>query len=574
MTDSSSLVAGSLDTQPFTPPAGQAGRARGGLLAPMILAFLTVGCSSSSPGLFNSWLDPIAVGNFTREGTLEIRTSLSIQDTSWGIPGASEPTPDDLAPHPEEYRFTAGDAMAIRIFELFASNTEAMLQPTIDEVGNIRLPLVGTVLVTGLTARELEDELKDILAQKGIIQDAQVVVEPLIRRHNTYTVFGATGGPNIYPLPMPDFRLLDALSISGGLAEQVLDIYVFRDEPVEPEAPGPVERALELEGLEEPPAEGDAQEPEAAPTYLTGGLGEPFAGLGDWQQPPPAGGGAPAGNTAAQQPPPSQPATDRETQDLLEAVAPGQEAWPEVATQPAAEEAAPARSRWVFLNGKWIEVQPEAAEEAAPPPGSEWAEEAIEAPPDLPQPAVDWDSVAGETTRRIIHVAADALRNGDPRYNIVIRPRDTIRLQVGEIGEYYMMGQINRPGIYSLSGRELTLKAAIAGAGNLGALAWPERCTVYRRLGDREEMIQVNLNRLFSGDDPDFYIRKNDLILVGTHPAAIFLAVLRNAFRITYGFGFVYDRNFADVDNVERQVKAQLRARDEYEADNQFPGLF
>jgi hypothetical protein len=36
------------------------------------------------------------------------------------------------------------------------------------------------------------------------------------------------------------------------------------------------------------------------------------------------------------------------------------------------------------------------------------------------------------------------------------------------------------------------------------------------------------------------------VIEVGTSVRAPFWAVVRNAFRMTYGFGFVYDRNFAD----------------------------
>ena len=34
--------------------------------------------------------------------------------------------------------------------------------------------------------------------------------------------------------------------------------------------------------------------------------------------------------------------------------------------------------------------------------------------------------------------------------------------------------------------------------------------------------------------------------MVGTNALAPFVAALRGAFRITYGFGFLYDRNFAD----------------------------
>jgi len=41
--------------------------------------------------------------------------------------------------------------------------------------------------------------------------------------------------------------------------------------------------------------------------------------------------------------------------------------------------------------------------------------------------------------------------------------------------------------------------------------------------------------------------------MVGTNAAAPFISAFRNAFRITYGFGFLYDRNYAyDNDNQNR----------------------
>ena len=184
------------------------------------------------------------------------------------------------------------------------------------------------------------------------------------------------------------------------------------------------------------------------------------------------------------------------------------------------------------------------------------------------QPSIDWAQVAGLTEQRVIKVSASALREGDPRHNIVVRPGDIIRLASGEFGEYYVMGQIIRPGAYSLTGRMITLKTAIAAAGNLAPLAWPTHCTVYRRLGDREQMIQVNLDAIFAGREQDFFIKQDDLILVGTHPVAPFLAVLRNAFRVSYGFGFVYDRNFADIDAYGGKINPANRPQ------STFPNLF
>jgi len=41
------------------------------------------------------------------------------------------------------------------------------------------------------------------------------------------------------------------------------------------------------------------------------------------------------------------------------------------------------------------------------------------------------------------------------------------------------------------------------------------------------------------------YLKPDDVIEVGTNAVAPFLAAIRGGFRMTYGFGFLYDRNYA-----------------------------
>jgi len=48
---------------------------------------------------------------------------------------------------------------------------------------------------------------------------------------------------------------------------------------------------------------------------------------------------------------------------------------------------------------------------------------------------------------------------------------------------------------------------------------------------------------VFDGEQPDMYLESNDLVNVGTDAFATFLAVTRNAYRASYGWGFTYDRN-------------------------------
>ena len=152
----------------------------------------------------------------------------------------------------------------------------------------------------------------------------------------------------------------------------------------------------------------------------------------------------------------------------------------------------------------------------------------------------------GPVETRTIRVPLDALRNGEFKYNIVIRPHDLIIAPNPVFGEYYMSGHVTRPGVYSLAARKITLKQAMVSAGGVDGVSIPERTELIRRIGDsREAFVRVDTNAIFSGNQPDIFLKPNDILHVGTNIIAPFLAAIRGGFRITYGFGFLYDRNFA-----------------------------
>jgi len=214
-------------------------------------------------------------------------------------------------------------------------------------------------------------------------------------------------------------------------------------------------------------------------------------------------------------------------------------------TKPVEEEPT-GHIEWVFQNGKWVPVQVGTPKPTEPVIQIE-PEQQLAAPPKEPAPILGAEYEAAGT--RLIRIPADKLLSGDPRYNIVVKPGDSIFVPVDIIGEFCIMGNVNRTGYIPLTGRPMTLKQAIAAAGGLGPLAWPKRCEVIRRIGrKKEEIVMVDLDKIASGEQPDFFIKPHDLINVGTHATARWRAILRNAFRATYGFGFVYDRNFADRD--------------------------
>ena len=93
--------------------------------------------------------------------------------------------------------------------------------------------------------------------------------------------------------------------------------------------------------------------------------------------------------------------------------------------------------------------------------------------------------------------------------------------------------------------KNLTLKQLIASSGGLSGLASPERTDLIRRTeGNQEVTLRINLAAIFHGTEPDIFLKPNDIVNIGSSGLSTPLAVIRNGFRASYGFGFVLDRNF------------------------------
>jgi protein involved in polysaccharide export with SLBB domain len=161
-------------------------------------------------------------------------------------------------------------------------------------------------------------------------------------------------------------------------------------------------------------------------------------------------------------------------------------------------------------------------------------------------------------TQRVIRIPLHRLSNGDARVNIVIRPGDVIRVPPAPSGFFFLGGQGARPGVFQLTDR-LTLTNAVIAAGGLNQLAVPERVDLSRMIGnDRVATIRLNLRAIAERTEPDIYIRPNDQIVVGTNFWATPMAVIRNGFRASYGFGLLADRNFgSDIFGVPPEAEAR-----------------
>jgi polysaccharide export outer membrane protein len=111
-----------------------------------------------------------------------------------------------------DYKIGPEDLLEISVFE------DEKLNKTVrvSSQGNISLPLLGILRVMGLTASELEKEIRDLLAEK-YFQNPNVSVFIKEYRNQRISVIGAVEKPGVFDVTGQK-TILEMLAMAGGLA--------------------------------------------------------------------------------------------------------------------------------------------------------------------------------------------------------------------------------------------------------------------------------------------------------------------------------------------------------------------
>jgi protein involved in polysaccharide export with SLBB domain len=553
--------------------------------------------------LRNGLLDPSQVGRFDKANpwgtakpvTWPILDQLDVIDETpdrWA--SATDPLPSDVVTDTKEYVVGEGDLMRISVFELVTPGLEYYKDVQVNELGNVTLQNINQVHVSGLTPSQIEEKIGQIAVERGFLlpkgngnAGPQVSVTLQQSRSRIFSILGQVSQPGTYSIIGTDFRVLDALAlardIAGGAQPGMDYMYVIRTpknagvvpaqstaptdngtsptNAVAPTVPAPTTPATPTAPATHNPLDALDQIEKGTTTQPTSEPGKPGADGPQYLRPLPTAVVMSASNSGVAlaqadldaalggvKPATSAPATAPAVSDAATAPAAVTPATTEPSTAGTAAPASnPANDTmlnqavtgsttkpgFIFVDGKWVQVdRSEATPAAATQPSEMSHAEAVAA-------------ASGMSAARVIRIPIDALKEGNSKYNIVIQSGDVINVPNIEPGEFYMMGHVNRQGVYSLTGRKVTLEQAVAAAGGLDAVAIPRRCDLIRRIGNNQQVIvQVDLQRIFDGEQPDIFLKANDMVNIGTDAVASFLAVTRNAYRASYGWGFVYDKNY------------------------------
>lgn len=525
----------------------------------LALGLFLVGCNA------NSWMaDPGGQGYYKpTPTTIPILDRIDIIEDSISLPRYSKVTHADLMPSDLTYKVHPGDTVDVKIYGLYATNQQYPVVRRVDEGGYLRIPEVGDVLIAGLTAQAAQDLISSELGKK-VMTHPSVQLEVLDHTGFTYTVYGNLARWGKFTLRNPDLRLIDVLALAGGVPQSTRFIYVIRGLPLSDSVLPSWDRKKtgdddNAELLKQFPT--NTEEPAPA-INIEDLINQLDVGTTNTVSPEP-------------NPIPTPEPQDESTpniESLLQNLDIGDnDDTGEHSISPGIiqtgkhelidiDDVVPVRK--TASNQKRVPVDIDALLSQVPaktkdsafvyiPESDTWLEVHAESPRKVGSDKEQLSSKENNSKmlERIIEVEWLPLKQGDSSYNIVIRPEDRIYVKGAPLGHLYIRGEIGRPGVfdYPRTGEKITLTEFITSAGDLGPIAVAEKVSLTRRLSDNTQAtITLNYAAIIQRTEPDIFLKPNDLISIGTSWGATPMAIIRNGFRATYGFGFLLDRNFGN----------------------------
>ena len=423
-----------------------------------------------------------------------------IEEPNTEFVNAVEPTPEDLTNNVSDYVISKNDLLTIEISDLTGPGTQTVKTTRVTESGNMSLPYLSSPIhAEGLTETQLEQTIIKRYRTENIIQKAQVSVIVTEARGRAFSILGQVTRPGQYAIVDPEFRVLDALVLAGETISPLLeDLYIIRKE-----ASTGSSRAADVRRLPRRRLPGSAPA-----TWRRGAL-------------------------------PPRCSTRLALAAARDAI--GSDSAGRTCRSPRNGHGA---ARFGSVGGR-------SAGSGAVPPAAAAPAPATAAPaPTAPAPTAGgfegFHDLAPPSDIKIIHIPLSRLRNGELQYNIVIKPHDQIIVQALPTGVYYMGGHVQNPGAYTLTGQRVTLKQAIISAHMLDQLAIPSERTSSADWDRARKFSSAWIStRYLPVTSRTFISSRTTRSWSAPTSIAPFLSAIRGAFRITYGFGFLYDRNFA-----------------------------
>ena len=132
----------------------------------------------------------------------------------------------------KNYRIQFSDRLNLKIYpeDPYIKGGEFQVTPE----GNVTLPLLGKVRLSGMTIREAVEMLEHMI-DKDYLVDPEVTIEILESKQKSFVILGEVKKPGTYQFPAgaTGISLLEAISMAGGFSDiaNIKKVRILRQEP-------------------------------------------------------------------------------------------------------------------------------------------------------------------------------------------------------------------------------------------------------------------------------------------------------------------------------------------------------
>jgi polysaccharide export outer membrane protein len=118
----------------------------------------------------------------------------------------------------KEYRIRANDRLMLNIFSLTDEKSNFLKEPQIEKMvdtkGQIELPVIGSITLSGLSIKQAEDTIKRVASD--YLRNPSVTIRLM---NFQITVIGEVTKQGVVLVPEPHINLLEAIGQAGGFTE-------------------------------------------------------------------------------------------------------------------------------------------------------------------------------------------------------------------------------------------------------------------------------------------------------------------------------------------------------------------
>ena len=106
-----------------------------------------------------------------------------------------------------------GDVVKMSVYQ----NPDLSIEARVSEVGQINVPLIGAVTISGLSVSKAQQLIEKLLRDGGFVLKPQVTIQTVQIRSSQISILGQVGKPGRFPIEIVGSKVSEMIAAAGGV---------------------------------------------------------------------------------------------------------------------------------------------------------------------------------------------------------------------------------------------------------------------------------------------------------------------------------------------------------------------